>query len=82
MTRAILLVVWLHAPLLALADGPADNIPTNVRRVPKLGIDVPADRKAKLEAGLKEFDGKITDVWNPNNIAESYPAGPWPEFTV
>lgn len=44
---------------LALADGPADNIPTNVRRVPKLGVEVPAERKAKLEAGLKELDAKI-----------------------
>lgn len=50
----------LLLPLLALADGPADNIPTNVRRVPKLGIEVPADRKAKLEAGLKQLDDKIT----------------------
>jgi dienelactone hydrolase len=36
----------------ALADGPADNKPENVRRVPKVGIEVsPADRKA-LEDGL------------------------------
>ena len=31
---------------------------------------------------FKVVDGKITDVWNPNNIAESYPTGPWPEFTI
>ena len=49
----ILCLPLLAAPLFTLADGPADNIPTNVRRVPKLGIEVPADRKAKLEAGLK-----------------------------
>src|SRR5690349_3397922 len=36
----------------SLADGPADNRPENVRRVPKVGIEVPpADRKA-LEEGL------------------------------
>src|SRR3954467_526119 len=36
----------------ALADGPADNRPENVRRVPKVGIEVPpGDRKA-LEDGL------------------------------
>ncbi len=29
---------------------------------------------------FKVVDGKITDVWNPNNVAESYPTGPWPEF--
>ncbi|HEY2415708.1 MAG TPA: prolyl oligopeptidase family serine peptidase [Pirellulaceae bacterium] len=47
-------------PFLALADGPADNIAANVRRIPKLGIEVPADRKSKLEAGLRQFDDKIT----------------------
>jgi hypothetical protein len=24
----------------------------------------------------------ITDVWNPNAVAEQYPAGPWPEFRL
>lgn len=31
---------------------------------------------------FKVVDGKITDVWNPNNVAESYPTGPWPEFSA
>src|SRR3954463_5937280 len=36
----------------SLADGPADNRPENVRRIPKVGIEVPpGDRKA-LEDGL------------------------------
>jgi predicted SnoaL-like aldol condensation-catalyzing enzyme len=30
---------------------------------------------------FKVVDGKITDVWNPNAVAEQYPTGPWPEFT-
>ena len=25
-------------------------------------------------------DEIITDVWNPNAVAEKYPAGPWAEF--
>jgi hypothetical protein len=29
---------------------------------------------------FKVVGGKITDVWNPNGVAESYPTGPWPEF--
>ena len=29
---------------------------------------------------FKVVDGKITDVWNPNGVAEQYPAGPWPAF--
>ena len=31
---------------------------------------------------FKVVDGKITEVWNPNNVAESYPTGPWPEFAI
>src|SRR5262245_54628789 len=46
----------------AFADGPQDNIPTNVRRVPKLGVEVPPERKTKLEAGLKVFDEKIATL--------------------
>jgi dienelactone hydrolase len=49
----------------ALADGPADNKPEDVRRVPKLGIEVsPADRKAfeeglaKLAAAIEQLKGK------------------------
>ena len=49
-------IAALLLPLLALADGPADNIPANVRRVPKLGIEVPAERKTKLEAGMTFSD--------------------------
>ena len=54
---ALVLLTFARAPL--LADGPADNNPLTVRRVPKLGIEVPADRRVKLEAGLKELDRKI-----------------------
>jgi len=49
-------------PLSVLADGPADNLPQNVRRIPKLGIDVPADRRQKLEAGLKQFEQAIDQL--------------------
>lgn len=42
-----------------LADGPADNLPTSVRRIPKLGVEVPAEVREELEAGLKTLDAKI-----------------------
>jgi pimeloyl-ACP methyl ester carboxylesterase len=45
----------LTAP--AFADGPADNVAEQVRRIPKLGIDMPDDERARLEedlAGLNE----------------------------
>jgi hypothetical protein len=51
----------------ALADGPADNLLENVRRIPKLGVEVPADKRATLEAGLKELRGKIDDLRKRNN---------------
>jgi dienelactone hydrolase len=54
------------SPTLAAADGPADNIPDNVRRVPKLGIEVPTDKRQELEAGLKELRSAIDDVRQKN----------------
>src|SRR5262245_48876786 len=52
----------LLVPALAWADGPTDNVPANVRRIPKLGVEVPADRRAKLESGLKDLDRKIAVI--------------------
>jgi pimeloyl-ACP methyl ester carboxylesterase len=49
----------LLLPALVFADGPADNIPANVRRVPKLGVEVPADRRARLETGLTRLKESI-----------------------
>lgn len=46
----------------SLADGPADNLPANVRRIPKLGIEVPADRRETLEAGLKRLEQSIAKL--------------------
>src|SRR6185295_15945142 len=59
MTYRILFAAALLLTSFALADGPADNIPTNVRRVPKLGVDVPAEREAKWKAGLTALGAKI-----------------------
>jgi len=59
MTYRILCLIAILLPALVLADGPADNIPANVRRVPKLGVEVPPERKAKLELGLAELNRRI-----------------------
>jgi dienelactone hydrolase len=64
MTHRIIFAFAICLSISALADGPADNIPANVRRIPKLGIDVPADRKAKLELGLKDLGAKIEALRN------------------
>ncbi len=44
----------------ALADGPADNDPHKVRRVPRLGIEVPAAERAELKAGIEALAKSIT----------------------
>ena len=44
----------------ALADGPADNRPENVRRVPKVGIEVPPDDREALEDPLSRLAGAIS----------------------
>ncbi len=51
----------------ALADGPADNAPEKIRRVPKLGIEVPADVRQKLEERLADLDKKIADLQQRND---------------
>jgi pimeloyl-ACP methyl ester carboxylesterase len=50
--RSMVLAATLAAPAFTLADGPADNIAANVRRIPQLGVEVPADQRKQLEDGL------------------------------
>ncbi|MCU0878304.1 MAG: hypothetical protein MUF06_11015 [Pirellulaceae bacterium] len=58
-TRVWAVLFLVAVGSMALADGPADNIPANVRRIPKLGIDVPAERRATLEQGLASLASKL-----------------------
>ncbi len=44
------------------ADGPRDNDPTSVRRVPRLGIEVSAEQRSELEAGLKKLRTAIDEL--------------------
>ncbi|MDB5347322.1 MAG: prolyl oligopeptidase family protein [Schlesneria sp.] len=48
--------------LTALADGPADNQPDKVRRVPKIGVDVPDADRQELEQGLKSLSEQIEQL--------------------
>ncbi|QDU26871.1 hypothetical protein ETAA8_19550 [Anatilimnocola aggregata] len=61
------LTVAIAITVPARGDGPADNQTENVRRIPKLGVEVPAEKRAELEAGLKELRGKIDDLRKRNN---------------
>jgi dienelactone hydrolase len=44
------------------ADGPADNIPTNVRRMPPPGVPVPPEVRASLSAGVQRLEAKIESL--------------------
>ena len=53
MKRSIIAAAALFVASPALhADGPADNVPSNVRRIPKLGIEVRAEDRQELQTGL------------------------------
>ncbi|MFM1767834.1 MAG: hypothetical protein RJA22_363 [Verrucomicrobiota bacterium] len=47
-----LLAVLLLCPALLLADGPADNLPDKVRRIPPPGLAVPEPVRAELAGGV------------------------------
>src|SRR4051794_4549965 len=50
------------AASISSGDGPADNTANNVRRVPKLGIEVPADIGNELSTGLAELEQAIAPL--------------------
>ncbi len=45
-----------------LADGPKDNIATQVRPVPPVGNDIPAEDLAEIKKGLAELQQLIKDI--------------------
>src|SRR4051812_36111407 len=51
--------VILGGTLALRGDGPKDNLPDSVRRIPQVGIDVPPAVRAELEAGLKELGATL-----------------------
>lgn len=53
------LAILLVSVAAARADGPADNVPTAVRRVPKLGIDVPSADRQELKAELEKLGAAL-----------------------
>ena len=56
--QAILLIMASSAS----GDGPADNVVENVRRIPKQGVEVPADERRQLEAGLARLQKAIQQL--------------------
>ena len=54
------LVLLLVSPL--AADGPRDNDPATVRRVPRLGVEVPEEQANRLRDGLERLREKIAGL--------------------
>src|ERR671925_20054 len=48
--------------LLARADGPSDNLPDKVRRIPPAGIKIPDADRAELERGVAELGKEIESL--------------------
>ncbi|MCH9655348.1 MAG: hypothetical protein K0U86_21905 [Planctomycetes bacterium] len=50
------------SPALLLADGPADNIPEKVRKIPALGVEVPEKQKQQLQQGLAKLQASLDQL--------------------
>lgn len=55
----------------ASGDGPADNNPQTVRRIPREGIDVPPDREAALRTKLGSLQQKIEQARRLESVVDS-----------
>ena len=62
LTRLPIAIAVLATSTILYADGLKDNIPENVRPVPRVGIEVSADDRAALEAGLKTLQAQIKSL--------------------
>ncbi len=55
---ALLILTSLHTNYL-WADGPKDNNPLTVRRIPQLGIEISVADRAEFETGLKKLNASL-----------------------
>ena len=58
-TRVGTLGIALQLALAAVADGPADNVAAQVRRIPPAGVNVPDAERAALQSGLDTLRAQI-----------------------
>ncbi len=54
-------ILLLSTPVL-MADGPADNVASSVRRIPKAGVKIAGEVREELEGKLAEFRAAIDKV--------------------
>jgi pimeloyl-ACP methyl ester carboxylesterase len=62
MRLSLTAIAVVFACLPSLADGPADNVPDNVRRIPPPGIAVPEADRSELEAGVRKLGSEIESL--------------------
>lgn len=62
LVRWILPLLLLTAGLALYADGPDDNLPDKVRRIPPAGIAVSGADRAELQAGIDELGKEIESL--------------------
>ncbi len=68
MRRAVAMFVVLNAAAVSvLADGPADNQPDNVRRVPKLGVEIDGEARQELTRRLGELAELVSGLASKND---------------
>jgi len=67
------LILLLASTAFVRADGPADNNPETVRRVPKLGIEVAPNDVAELQARLDKLAGLLKQLATllPDPVAQA-----------
>ncbi|QDT99496.1 prolyl oligopeptidase family serine peptidase [Gimesia aquarii] len=63
----LLLLNTVFFPALLQADGPADNLPDQVRRIPMLGVEVPDEQKQHLKLGLAKLQTSLDQLKNSKN---------------
>lgn len=68
MRHLLALTITLLLPCqIASADGPSDNIPTNVRQIPPPGIEVSTEDRAALEQRLAALADRLTSIDRSTN---------------
>jgi hypothetical protein len=60
--RFVAVAALLAVASIVPADGPKDNIPAEVRPIPPLGIEVPAEQRQRLTAEVAELGRRITEL--------------------
>ena len=69
--HVVSLLCVLVVSVVASGDGPADNIPTNVRPVPPVGIEVPAAVRDELLGRCAKLRQAVEDSENPSDRSKA-----------